>query len=78
MGTISRHIKWKFLVIAVAAAITAGGLLLSTANTTQVQAEEGCTKSGEAKYVGPILTCDCTSATISTCSCVIQCPPSGD
>lgn len=40
--------------------------------------QAGCTMTGRASYVNGTPTCDCTSATESTCSCVVACKPNGD
>ena len=78
MKAIFARLHGGIITIVVALALGVGGVIISAVTSTAANAEEGCTRSGEAKIIGGTQTCDCTITTVSTCSCIVTCPPSND
>jgi len=38
----------------------------------------GCVIAGKVTHINGTPTCDCTTATESTCGCIVTCTPKGD
>lgn len=65
---------WLLAAIAFALAISmAFPGFIQKGNVVQA----GCTMTGMAIFVDGVPTCDCTTQTPNTCSCIVRCPPKG-